>query len=448
MRHLKRGAAHAGMAAANRRIYVVRSTRRALAAVPPRASSSPQKGDVATRSSSMTAIQDPTPPPNPSRTSDDALFHTLIMASPLAIFMIGVDGRVRLWNPAAEKMFGWSADAALGFPDPTVPPGSEDATDLVRLALSGEAVTDRLVLRRRQDGAKVDVSLSCARICNALGRPEGVMMIAADVTDRRRLELERGDLLEREQRARAVAEEAERRAREAVRARERLLAVVSHDLRNSLATVLLNSTAILDAPRTGGLNEAELEQIQWVVRSAEQMSRLISDLLDVSTIESGRLSVEPTPQGVEPIVWEALEMCRPLATEKKLQCRATVDDGISGVLVDAARIQQVLSNLLGNAVKFCEPGGSIEVRVSSSGGEVQFAVADSGQGIPPEHLESIFELYWQGQRGRQVGAGLGLAIAKAIVEAHGGRVWADSEIGRGSVFYFTVPAAPSGAATP
>lgn len=393
----------------------------------------------------MTATPDRLPPSNPGTEPGAPLFQALVVASPLAIYMVGLDERVQVWNPAAERMFGWSAEDVLGRPDPTVEPSETNGdAALVRSVLDGEAITDREVRRKRRDGSSMDVSLSAARIGDEQGQPQGLMIIAADITGRRRLDLERLDLLDREQRARETAEEAERRAREAVRARERLLAVVSHDLRNSLATVLLNSTAILDAPRDSSLSEAELEQIQWVVRSTEQMSRLISDLLDVSTIESGRLSVEPMPQRVEPILREALEMCRPVATEKGIGCCSTIEDGTPGVLVDSERIQQVLANLLGNAIKFTPDGGEIQVRVSGIGGEVQFMVADTGQGVPAEHLDSIFELYWQGHRGRQMGAGLGLAIAKAIVDAHGGRVWAESELGRGSAFYFTVPAAAPG----
>jgi signal transduction histidine kinase len=151
--------------------------------------------------------------------------------------------------------------------------------------------------------------------------------------------------------------------------------------------------------------------------------------------------VELAPREVDPVVREALEMCRPLTLEKGLASSGGVAPGTPPILADHHRIQQVLANLLGNAIKFSPPGGRISLRAEAAGGEVRFSVSDTGAGVPPDHHDAIFDIYWQGRRGRQMGAGLGLAIAKAIVEAHGGRIWVESELGKGSTFHFTVPAA-------
>jgi PAS domain S-box-containing protein len=231
-------------------------------------------------------------------------------------------------------------------------------------------------------------------------------------------------------------------SRRAVQARERLLAIVSHDLRNSLATILLNASALTETRSGASIESPVRDQLQWIARSAEQMNRLISDLLDASAIELGRFSIEPTARPAAALACDALEMFAPLAAEKRIEVTWEGKGELPDVLVDAERIQQVLGNLIANAIKFSAPDGSIRIAaVAEPSGEVCFSVQDTGPGIAEADLQSIFDFYWQAQKGRGRGAGLGLAIARAIVEAHGGRIWAESERGRGSSFFFTVPVA-------
>jgi signal transduction histidine kinase len=175
-------------------------------------------------------------------------------------------------------------------------------------------------------------------------------------------------------------------------------------------------------------------------RAADRMNRLIADLLDVRRIESGTLSVEPRPEAIGTIVGDAVEMLRPVAASSSLHLDAAVPDGLPRVLVDPARVQQVLSNLIGNAVKFTPAGGSITVRADLAPDGVCLAVADTGSGIPNDQLPHIFGRFWQGKRADRRGVGLGLAIAKAIVEAHKGRIWVESQAGVGTTVFFTVPA--------
>jgi PAS domain S-box-containing protein len=230
-------------------------------------------------------------------------------------------------------------------------------------------------------------------------------------------------------------------SRRAVADRERLLAVVSHDLRNSLATVLLNASAILESPDEHLVDSPVGDQLQWIARSAEQMSRLISDLLDVSAIEQGRFSLDVSPQRVDRIIRDAVEMFGPLAAEKQIGFSWGGSEILPDVLADPQRLHQVLGNLIGNAIKFSPDGASLLLRADlANAEEVCFSVADAGPGIAPENLPDVFELYWQHDRERR-GAGLGLAIAKAIVEAHGGRIWAETRANGGSTFRFTIPIA-------
>ena len=229
------------------------------------------------------------------------------------------------------------------------------------------------------------------------------------------------------------------RAQQAIRARDDTISLVSHDLRNPVNAIKMISTSLVRrAPAP-----AELEDyLNTIAEAARQCDGLIQDLLDVSRIEAGRLRVDPQPTDVAALLRGAVEILAPLADDRGLRLEVSVADGLPLVLADEQRVQQVLSNLVGNAIKFTEPGGRVRVRVEPPTGgasEVTVAVSDTGPGIPAEDLPRVFDRYWQGGRAaRRAGAGLGLPIAKGIVDAHGGRMWAESEVGRGSTFAFTL----------
>jgi signal transduction histidine kinase len=176
-------------------------------------------------------------------------------------------------------------------------------------------------------------------------------------------------------------------------------------------------------------------------RATERMNRLTHDLLDVKRIEQGRLSVDPRPETISVIVRDAVDLLRPLADAQALAFESEVPADLPKVLADAARMQQVLSNLVGNAIKFTPRGGRITLRAAAEPGEVRVAVSDTGPGIPADQLPHVFGRFWQGGRADSRGIGLGLAIARGIVEAHRGRIWVESQPGTGSTFYFTLPVA-------
>jgi PAS domain S-box-containing protein len=234
---------------------------------------------------------------------------------------------------------------------------------------------------------------------------------------------------------RALLYEREHRA---VRARDEVLGVVAHDLRNPLGAIGLYSHLLEDSLPEGN---AARDYGRVIRDLSEQANRLIQDLLDVTRVEAGQLRIEPLPVSVGGLVGPAVEMFRAAATRKGI----TLDVGIPGdpplVSADPDRITQVLSNLIGNALGFTPAGGRIRIDVEPHGSEVLFSVADSGQGISAEHLEHLFDRFWQASKANRAGAGLGLAIAKGIVEAHGGRIWAESRVGRGSRFTFGLPVA-------
>lgn len=228
-------------------------------------------------------------------------------------------------------------------------------------------------------------------------------------------------------------------ARSATRARDEILGVVSHDLRNPLSAITMCASVL----REQGENSVDrLELVTAIIQATDMMGRLIRDLLDVSTIESGHLRVDPKPHDVNDLTEQALEMFRGAAGERQIALRTRIPEGPFRVHVDETRFVQVLGNLLDNAVKFSEAGGSVTVAVQELEGRALIAVRDSGPGIPAGHLPYVFDRHWHTRRtARRAGTGLGLAIAQGIVEAHGGRIWVESGDGPGCTFWFTVPLA-------
>lgn len=222
--------------------------------------------------------------------------------------------------------------------------------------------------------------------------------------------------------------------------RDELLAAVSHDLKSPLNVILLTVANMAGLPSNDG-SARELEQI---LRAAQRMNRLVRDLLDSARLEAGRLPLEATAVDPGALVEEVVAAQLPLARARSLQLESLVAGDLPVVNVDPSRIQQVLENLIGNAIKFSPPGGDILVGAERVGGSIRFAVRDIGSGIPAAELPHVFERFWQPQRTVRLGTGLGLAIARGIVTAHGGRIWVHSRSGMGSTFYFTLPIAPQG----
>ncbi|HEX6927385.1 MAG TPA: ATP-binding protein [Longimicrobiaceae bacterium] len=225
-------------------------------------------------------------------------------------------------------------------------------------------------------------------------------------------------------------------ARAAIQARDEMMSVVSHDLRNPLSTVMMTAELLLDG-RTDP--EEQRRHLQTIGRAAGSMNRLIRDLLDAGQLDQGSLAIERRPLEPGPLAEEACESMQPMAKDKGQRLTCEIEAQLPKVEGDAERMGQVLSNLLGNAIKFGQEGGSIHLRVASRREEIVFSIIDDGPGIAPEDLPRVFDRHWRGKETAHLGAGLGLAISKAIVEAHGGRIWVESEPGRGTAFHFTIP---------
>jgi PAS domain S-box-containing protein len=225
----------------------------------------------------------------------------------------------------------------------------------------------------------------------------------------------------------------------AIRARDQMVAVVSHDLRNPVNAIRMIAGNAL-AAETVRTDATLFEYVQVIQQAARQADRLIQDLLDVTRIEEGRLPISPLPIPLIPLLRDALEVMEPLAEERGVTLRATLAPDDVLVHADAGRLHQVVSNLVGNAVKFTPRGGEIALSAEADAATVQIAVRDTGVGIPAESLPHLFDRFWRGREERR-GSGLGLTIAKGIVEAHGGRIWIESDVGTGTVVTFLLPRA-------
>jgi signal transduction histidine kinase len=228
-------------------------------------------------------------------------------------------------------------------------------------------------------------------------------------------------------------------SQQAVQAREEVLAIVSHDLRNPLNAVMLAASLLQTSDK---IVPDDREQLEIIDISAKRMQRLIEDLLDVTRLEGGKqLPIDPAPLDVHSLFDETYELFKSQAATASITLQHHAPKEVLPVYADRHRVLQVLSNLIGNAMKFTQAGGIITFRAELQDEKVLITVADTGPGIPRENLGDIFNPYWQAKRTARLGAGLGLPIAKGIVESHGGRIWVESEPGNGTKFFFTLPVA-------
>lgn len=356
-----------------------------------------------------------------------------------------------MWRPDAVGVGCWASAARVGRTG--VAAWIERTTDaeLAEVARDAEHLE---ALRALGIGSQLAVPMTVR------GTTLGVLVLATSATGRRlgRAELELADLLaqraavavdnallyEAEARARAEAERLAAEAQAAIRAREEVLAVVSHDLRNPLNAIVISTSSLLrldslDAPdpRRGARIRKSAEVIR---RSAERMTRLLGDLIDFASVQAGRLSITRAPTTAREIVGAVAELFASIAHERELRLRTELPPSPLALECDCDRAIQALSNLVANAVKVTASGGEVVLSAAHGAGEVVFSVADTGPGISAEELPRIFDRYWRGRSAGYRGTGLGLAIARGIVEAHGGRIWAESTPGVGSRFFFALPA--------
>jgi len=355
--------------------------------------------------------------------------------------------RLGIWNILLSEDEQLSAKL---FTQPsTLPPGEDlsDAGEPVQIHPDDFALLERVVRRTIEEHRPCDVEYrviaksgavrwiasQATVLRNDSGSPMQVIGVAQDVTDRKLIDIERERLLKREQAARLEAEEA-------TRLKDDFLATVSHELRTPLNAI----TGWVRLLQTGSLNQNDIQRgLETIQRNADSQTRLINDLLDVSGIISGKLRLDVRPLAIIPLIEAALDTVRPAAEAKGVVLLPALDPDVGQVAGDPERLQQVVWNLLINAVKFSQPHGEVQIRLHKVNSHAELIVSDSGCGIAPEFLPYVFHPFRQAEGAttrRHPGLGLGLAIVRHLVELHGGAVSAASPgEGHGATFTVTLP---------
>ncbi|HEY6323010.1 MAG TPA: ATP-binding protein [Thermoanaerobaculia bacterium] len=349
-------------------------------------------------------------------------------------------GNVQFMSSVTERLTGWSAAEAVGRPIGEVfrivneHTGAAVENPVARALREGLVVgmaNHTLLISRR--GTVTPIDDSAAPIRSQDGRTLGVVLVFRDVTERNQVDREREHLLERERESRYAAESASR-------AKDSFLATVSHELRTPLG-VILGWAGILRAGKADAPTVARAAEI--VERNARAQAKLIDDMLDISRIVSGKFQIEPAEIDPGRVVGAAVESLRPAAEEKGVSLALTVEPVPGPVVADPERLQQIVWNLLANAIKFSSRGGRVTVAVGPAGDRLRIEVRDEGVGIDPQRLPHVFERFWQADTTstrRHGGLGLGLAIVRHLAEMHGGRVTAASPgEGHGATFTVEIP---------
>jgi PAS domain S-box-containing protein len=360
----------------------------------------------------------------------ELLYEAIVNSSEDAIASKDLQSIVKSWNNGAERIFGYSADEMVGQSIVKLLPADrqdEEAKILARLQ-RGEQVDHFETKRRRKDGKIIDVSLTISPIRNAQGVIVGASKIARDITDQKEA-------------LRKLAEAHEQLQR-ADRMKAEFLATLSHELRTPLSAIL----GWIQILKESASPEEIAEGIPVIERNVRMQSQMIEDLLDMGRIESGKVSLDVQRVDLEAVVGAGIETVRPAATAKEIRLTSAFSD-VSGIVMgDKDRLQQVVWNLLANAVKFTPKNGRIHVVVKRANSHVEIEVIDSGQGIAPEFLGEVFDRFRQADATttrRHGGLGLGLAIVKHLAELHGGTVRVASEgEGQGATFTVCLPLQP------
>ena len=351
-----------------------------------------------------------------------------------AIFLIGPDGRVLTWNLGAQRIKGYTADEIVGqhFSAFYTPEDREAGRPTMLLGLAAEngRVEDEGV-RVRKDGTRFFADVVLTALLDDQGKPYAYAKVTRDMTERRAAE-ERERQLLGEQQARAAAEEA-------LQARDRFLGIASHELKTPVASLQLATEALSRARDLGRLDEARLATgLQRMANATRRLASLVNELLDVSRLTSQNTQFEPSPTELTSMTAEVIARFADLGGSGRVRLEA---GGPTWVMADVARLDQVITNLVDNALKYSSAPSPVVVRIEAADGGVAISVTDEGIGldIPPERM---YEAFGRGPNAEHVqGMGLGLFIARQIVERHGGRISGSARPHNGTAFTVWLPSA-------
>lgn len=340
--------------------------------------------------------------------------HAIIESTPDGLIMLDNDDRIAFLNSTAQRLLGVDDVSALPCAAEDLPPKAAERFAAASAAANHNEPSD-IVLNEE---SKRVLQIRSVPVVDETGVSHGRLLHLHDVT----------------------------REREIDEMKTNFVSLVSHELRTPLTSILAFSSYILTG-KWGDLTPRQRTGLESMHRQAKRLHAIISDFLDVSRIESGRIEMQREPVAVADIAANVIEELRPQAAEKRLSVTLKTEPPRASepilALADEERIAQVMTNLIGNAIKFTDSGGRIDVTISHPNGVVKVDVRDTGCGIPPDELPKVFDRFYQVERvvtRKTGGTGLGLAIVKNIVEAHGGDISVDSQVGEGTTFSFTLPA--------
>jgi PAS domain S-box-containing protein len=368
----------------------------------------------------------------------------LLDAVEQAIIATDLEGKIIYWNSFAEWLYGWPEAEALNANIMDITPASslrDQAAEIFSSLKQGQSWSGEFLVKRR-DGTEFPVMVTDSPIFDQVGELIGMVGVSVDNTSRRRTEEEREKLLAREQQARAEAEDANR-------LKDEFLATLSHELRNPL-NVVIGYAEILRRSNESQSHSFVVKAADTIRRNALAQAQLVSDLLDLSRLQMGKLALNQQPVSLSTIITDAIETVRTEATSKRLALNINLDPEILVIEGDPVRLGQVAWNLLNNAVKFTPVDGEVKIALTRDGDDARLTIEDNGQGISPEFLPHVFEIFRQADASsarRQGGMGIGLALVKQLAELHGGRVSAESKgVGAGARFSVWIPLYKSGVA--
>jgi PAS domain S-box-containing protein len=358
------------------------------------------------------------------RTLPVDLFAGLLAIAADAVIALDHEQRIIFFNEGAERIFGYSATEVGGQFIEILLPERFRAAHRGHVAGFGAAHG-----RARLMGERQQIS----------GRRKSGEEFAAEAAIER-IEVEGKNVYAAVLRDISARQRAEDALRQAVQARDDMMGIVSHDLRNPANAVKMLARSILEGDPAEPVATV-MERVAIIRQAADQIDALIQDLLDITRLEAGRLTVRLAREDVTSVVTQCIDGMRPLADTGGVSLSGPLPTLPLSVVADRDRLCQLLSNLIGNAIKFTPTGGSVALTVTARDEDVEFEITDTGEGIPIDHLPHVFDRFYQagtGRRGSRHGAGLGLPISRGIVEAHGGRIWLESGPSAGTTVRFTL----------
>jgi PAS domain S-box-containing protein len=351
-----------------------------------------------------------------------------------AVIAADLNGNIIYWNDFAQTLFQWTSEEAIGrnIADTVVPKGKEEIMKKVISSLTSTGNYNGEFNCMRKDGTTIPTYYSYSTIKDIGGNIIGFLGVATDITDRKRAEKELLD-----------AKEA---AELASIAKSEFLANMSHEIRTPMNAVVGLTGLLLDSE----LSAEQKDLLRTIRTSSEVLLSVINNILDFSKIDGGKMELEKQPFNLIGCIEESFDLLRTRAAEKGLTLSYSINDSVPVAIIgDPTRLRQILANLLSNAVKFTEIG-DISVRVDDLDGLMHFAVKDTGIGIPPDRIDRLFHSFSQVDSSttrKFGGTGLGLAISKKLVEMMEGQIWAESQVGTGSIFHFTIKVEPASLAS-